>query len=268
MKIRDPSGAQEILSSVFWYPSSFAQCWREGRRLLRHRRPTMAQQSPTSAMLAAGLAGTTNPYLARYRAGVAAQDSRRSPVDENASPARLWTEQVAEAQAVSLAPAPAPSRPLDASIETCNDLLKALQTDLLSVPTATFSSKFSSRATVGVMFHGNIIESMVVGGPAFNCQELDRGDELLRVDGQPVTEQNRHRLLIGSDLPGSQVTLTVRKASGATKDVVLSRMKSEQIADKRRIFELFTTILDLVAGYDERQVLRYVCACVGTVHAR
>ena len=161
---------------------------------------------------------------------------------------------MAEAQAVSLAPAPAPARPLDASIEACDDLLKALQTDLLSVPTATFSSKFSSRATVGVMFHGNIIESMVVGGPAFNCQELDRGDELLRVDGQPVTEQSRHRLLVGSDLPGSQVTLTVRKVSGVIKDVVLSRMKSEQIADKRRIFELFTTILDLVAGYDERQV--------------
>ena len=224
--------------------------------ILWPRRPTMAQQSPTSAMLAAGLAGTTNPYLARYRAGVAAQDSKRSPADETAIQVRLLTEQVAEA----------PARTLGASIETCDDLLKALQTDLLSVPTATFSSKFSSRATVGVMFHGNIIESMVVGGPAFNCQELDRGDELLRVDGQPVTDQNRHMLLIGSDLPGSQVTLTVLKASGATKDVVLSRMKSEQIADKRRIFELFTTILDLVAGYDERKVL--VCACLGTVHAR
>ena len=48
-------------------------------------------------------------------------------------------------------------------------------------------------------------------------------------------------------------------------------MKSEQIADKRRIFELFTTILDLVAGYDERQVQRKwtpVCACGGTVYAR
>jgi hypothetical protein len=33
-------------------------------------------------------------------------------------------------------------------------------------------------------------------------------------------------------------------------------MKSEQIADKRRIFELFTKILDVVAGYDEREVLR------------
>ena len=31
-------------------------------------------------------------------------------------------------------------------------------------------------------------------------------------------------------------------------------MKSEQIADKRRIFELFTRILDIVAGFDERQV--------------
>ena len=226
----------------------------------RVRSPAMAQQSPTSALLAAGLAGTTNPYLARYRAGAAAQDSRRASAAGTASPPRLWTEQTADTKAAPPRPAPAPSS-LDASIGACDDLLQELQSDLLSVPTATFSSKFSSRATVGVMFHGNVIESMVVGGPAFNCQQLDRGDELLQVDGQPVTEANRHRLLIGKDLPGSQVTLTVRKASGATKDVIISRMKSEQIADKRRIFELFTTILDLVAGYDERQV-RHGSACV------
>ncbi len=44
-------------------------------------------------------------------------------------------------------------------------------------------------------------------------------------------------------------------SQGETKDVTITRMKSEQIADKRRMFEQFTTILDLVAGYDERQVM-------------
>jgi len=63
------------------------------------------------------------------------------------------------------------------------------------------------------MFKGSHIESMVVGGPAFNSQQLDRGDELILVDGQTVTEGNRNLLLIGGDVPGSQVTLTVRKPS-------------------------------------------------------
>ena len=63
------------------------------------------------------------------------------------------------------------------------------------------------------MFHGNMIESMVVGGPAFNSQKLDRGDELTRVDGERVTEGNRHKLLVGNDVPGAVVTLTVKKQS-------------------------------------------------------
>lgn len=47
----------------------------------------------------------------------------------------------------------------------------------------------------------------------------------------------------------------------------INRMKSEQIADKRKIFELFTTILDVVASYDERQVVFVFvrarpCVCV------
>lgn len=54
---------------------------------------------------------------------------------------------------------------------------------------------------------------MVVGGPAFNSQKLDRGDELTRVDGERVTEGNRHKLLVGNDVPGAVVTLTVKKQS-------------------------------------------------------
>ena len=70
------------------------------------------------------------------------------------------------------------------------------------------------------MFKGNIIESMVVGGPAFNCQQLDRGDELLLVDGEAVTDANRNLLLIGGDVPGSAVTLTVRKTSVYIKRLI------------------------------------------------
>lgn len=57
----------------------------------------------------------------------------------------------------------------------------------------------------------------------------------------------------------SGVLTVIPKRQGETKDVAINRMKSEQIADKRRIFELFTKILDTVAGYDERQVARLEC---------
>jgi len=108
----------------------------------------MSQQSPTSAMLSAGLTG--NPYLARYRAGAAAQDSNmraslQTP-ETQPSPARLWTiSTTPPAKAFTSGVFPPP---LDDDIQLCDDLLAELQTDLLSVPTATFSSKFSTRATV------------------------------------------------------------------------------------------------------------------------
>ena len=49
--------------------------------------------------------------------------------------------------------------------------------------------------------------------------------------------------LVGSDVPGSTVTLRVKKAgSGDLKDVEVVRVESRELADKRRLFELFTDI--------------------------
>ena len=44
-----------------------------------------------------------------------------------------------------------------------------------------------------------MIEDLVVGGPAFNCQQLARGDEVLMVDDEPVNADNCFDRLIGSD---------------------------------------------------------------------
>jgi len=96
----------------------------------------MAQRSPHSALLSAGLTGTPNPYLARYRAGAAAQDGMR---EDSVRPA-------AAGAGVIFAPA---ITALDSSVRLCDDLLAELNpSSLLSVPTETFSSKFSSRSTV------------------------------------------------------------------------------------------------------------------------
>lgn len=64
------------------------------------------------------------------------------------------------------------------------------------------------------MLHGLIIDKMVEGGPAHSSGLLEQGDEILKVDGKEVTEDTFPGIVIGSDAPGSIVTLTVLQASG------------------------------------------------------
>jgi hypothetical protein len=45
----------------------------------------------------------------------------------------------------------------------------------LSVPADSISSRFSTKATVGIMLLDVSIDNMVVGGPAYNCQHLKKG---------------------------------------------------------------------------------------------
>lgn len=97
---------------------------------------------------------------------------------------------------------------------------------------------------VGVMFASGVIDSMVVGGPAYNSRHLDKGDVVVEIDGNAVTSDNLSQLLVGCDVAGSAVTITVKKGgkTGAKKSVTLLRMPSEAIADRRRLFELFTAM--------------------------
>ena len=190
----------------------------------------------------------------------------------------------------------------------CSAVLKKLQeTDLQELtntppPSNAAATTFSTRSTVGVMFNCLVIEAMVVGGPAYNSGQLEPGDTILQIDHSPVTAEGLQQALIGSDVPGTTVTLTVRKArappsrasegpnalwylstrepfpdqlfntylsSGGprralppeelpllsakrdggraernpeTREVVLTRMASAVIAERRRMFELFTAI--------------------------
>ena len=127
--------------------------------------------------------------------------------------------------------------------------------------------------------NGLNIDNMVVGGPAYNSGQLQQNDVIIQIDGIPVSVENVHMSLLGSDIPGSTVTLMVRRGyreqprvsdkpdplwfakaggglpgsfkdrsikepgsllGGTTHVVVLTRMATEIIADRRRIFELFT----------------------------
>jgi C-terminal processing protease CtpA/Prc len=70
---------------------------------------------------------------------------------------------------------------------------------------------------VGIMLNDLIIDNMVIGGPAYKCKQLDRGDKIIKVDGYEVDENNFQALLLGDDIPGSFVILTVLK--GGSEEV-------------------------------------------------
>jgi DNA repair exonuclease SbcCD ATPase subunit len=132
---------------------------------------------------------------------------------------------------------------------TGNDLLQKVETEVLREFLAVdnseqSSSGFKTKTTVGVMFANGVIDNMVVGGPAYNSRQLDKGDVVVDIDGKMVTSDNLSQLLVGSDIAGTPVTITVKKGSktGVKKTVTLLRMPSEDIADRRRLFELFTAM--------------------------
>jgi C-terminal processing protease CtpA/Prc len=70
---------------------------------------------------------------------------------------------------------------------------------------------------VGIMITGVTIDSTVAGGPAFNSKKLSRGDVILKVDGNSVTNENIFQLLVGRDVPGSSVELCVAKGGSQAR---------------------------------------------------
>ena len=78
---------------------------------------------------------------------------------------------------------------------------------------------FLTYVQVGLILKGTMIDSVVVGGPAFLSTCLGPGDAILEVDGRNVTEQTIEILLAGNDKPGSLVVLTVAKANDKVRAI-------------------------------------------------
>ncbi len=129
--------------------------------------------------------------------------------------------------------------------EICSQIRKRIKQGCSRFdPEKVSTSSGSRRTTVGLMVDGLTIDNIVIGGPAHNSGELNRGDRIVAVDFQSVTEDTLPDLLIGEDVPLSTVTLTVLKSgsTSVTRDVVLNRMAIESIADRCRMFELFASL--------------------------
>lgn len=132
---------------------------------------------------------------------------------------------------------------VEACKRVCCKLEESLRSDVLSVPSNTITAGFATKSTVGMMLVGNTVDNMVIGGPAYNSQKLNKGDVLLKVDDVEVDGERLHDMLIGQDIPGTFLNLTVRDAgSGHLKEVTLKRMATSAIADRVRIFEVFASL--------------------------
>jgi len=112
----------------------------------------------------------------------------------------------------------------------------------------------ASKATVGLMLDGCAIDNLLIGGPGHKCGALKKGDIIVAVDNQPVDSDNVLDSIVGSDTPGSSVILTLKKIdsdhdfslpdfySDQFFSVELVRMATAEIAERRRLFELFTAL--------------------------
>ena len=61
------------------------------------------------------------------------------------------------------------------------------------------------------MLSGTTIVDTVPGGPGFNSRQLVPGDVILKIDGVSVTASNISTALIGNDITGTPVVLSVAK---------------------------------------------------------
>jgi hypothetical protein len=84
----------------------------------------------------------------------------------------------------------------------------------------------------------------------------------------PVTSSPSfsHNPQVGDDVPGSELTLTVQKGgkAGNVRVVKLQRIATERIADRRRMFELFTLIKARGSELQDDKIPSTVDKCIST----
>ena len=84
--------------------------------------------------------------------------------------------------------------------------------------------------------------------------KFKRGDRVLKIDGEDVDESGAGltKMLIGSDVPGTDVTVTVKREGDNVFDVTLTRATTLELADKKKMFQLFAQIKDLAHQREDK----------------
>jgi C-terminal processing protease CtpA/Prc len=74
-----------------------------------------------------------------------------------------------------------------------------------------FTALISAVTQIGIMLLGTMVDNLVVGGPAYNSRQLYHGDVIVKVDGIPITASNIHEVMVGDDIPGAPVVVSVAR---------------------------------------------------------
>ncbi len=100
-----------------------------------------------------------------------------------------------------------------------------------------------SNTTVGISVYGTAVDLVVPGGPAALSGQLEKHDEIMEVDGRPVTQETLTAAIVGTDIVHTTVTLTVRKArTGQIAQVELMRVGKKGIESMVELFGLLTKL--------------------------
>jgi hypothetical protein len=130
--------------------------------------------------------------------------------------------------------------------ESADAMLSNVREACASKGTASTSSNASasgSRTSVGLVLDGVNISTVVKGSPAasdFGGSRIEPNDVLVSVDGKEVDKDSVLDLLRGTDEPGSQVRLKVRK-SGTLKttfEANLRRIDASRIREVATLYQL------------------------------
>jgi uncharacterized protein YbjQ (UPF0145 family) len=131
-------------------------------------------------------------------------------------------------------------------VTLCDSLVQIFSSDPLVLnPEDPTPAGGKSKTTVGLVFRNISVEDLVAGGPAHSCQRIHRGDVLTSINGQAVTEgvgKMVGKLITGDDLVGSCVKLGLKKLTGGTFEIVLTRIPNERAHCRRKVYELLQSL--------------------------
>jgi chromosome segregation ATPase len=120
------------------------------------------------------------------------------------------------------------------------------------------------RTAVGIVLTDRTVDMTVPGSPAHALGAIERGDELLMVDGHKVSGATAMAMLRGDDAIGTVVSLLLRRpATGATYAVQLPRAsiqvvrRRQEVADELRVLQ----VVPLPLLYLRRQKLLPASPC-------
>jgi C-terminal processing protease CtpA/Prc len=116
------------------------------------------------------------------------------------------------------------------------------------------------------MCTGCVVDSLLAGAPASLSKKIVKGDKIVEIDSTSATNSNVIDLLIGSDYPGTIVNIKIsREGTPNLIEVALKRACTAELADKKRLFELFTKIKDIATHKADRETGALVDDAIGYV---